>query len=182
MSKKHYIITAITLGAIAAASAALIGVTNLVTKDRIYANEQKKIQSGIVSIFGDSAFIFDDYDITEYKYANHVYRVTSSSSTPQYAVRTSGSNMYGKITLLVGVKKYEEMKEGLFSFGLVSIFVVADEQTYASTLEDDYVALVNNDERDYTDVSCGATYGAKLIRDMVDEVLFVAESELIEEE
>ena len=39
-NKKHYIITAITLGAIAAASAVLIASANLITKKRIEKNEE----------------------------------------------------------------------------------------------------------------------------------------------
>ena len=41
--KKHYIITAITLGLIAASSAVLIGVTNLITAKKIEQNEVMKI-------------------------------------------------------------------------------------------------------------------------------------------
>ena len=57
MSKKHYIMTAITLGAIAAVSAGLIGLANLVTKDKIAKNEYNKTMSGIASIFGEKAEI-----------------------------------------------------------------------------------------------------------------------------
>ena len=47
MSKKHYIITAVTLGSIAAISAGVIGLTNLITKDRIAQNEQKRIRTKV---------------------------------------------------------------------------------------------------------------------------------------
>ena len=43
--KKKYIVTAITLGVIAAGSAALIGVTNLVTRDQIATNERNRFNN-----------------------------------------------------------------------------------------------------------------------------------------
>ena len=45
--KKQYIITSLTLGAIAAVSAAIIGLSNLITRDQIKRNEINKINSGI---------------------------------------------------------------------------------------------------------------------------------------
>lgn len=68
--------------------------------------------------------------------------------------------MYGKISLLVGFNLSNE---------LVSISVISDEQTYAQTLTDNYIVPVQEGTRDYNDVNCGATYGAKLIRDMIND-------------
>ena len=53
-SKKHFIITSLTLGAIAAASGLLIGAANLITRDQIKKNEAKKFDSGITAIFGEN--------------------------------------------------------------------------------------------------------------------------------
>ena len=58
-SKKHYIITAITLSAIAAASGLLIGAANLITRDQIKKNEVKKFNAGIAAIFGEGAYTAD---------------------------------------------------------------------------------------------------------------------------
>ena len=41
-NKKHYILTSVTLGLIGAASALLIGVSNMITKERIAQNEINK--------------------------------------------------------------------------------------------------------------------------------------------
>ena len=165
MSKKHYIITALTLGAIAACSAALIGVTNLVTKDRIVKNEQAKIQTGIASIFGNDASIKEEHEVLEYKYTNYVYEIESDASSPKYAFRTTGSNAYGKMSLLVGLSQNITTNE----FAFVNLYVVVNEQTYASTLEENYIDPLNGGSRELEDVSCGATFGAKLVRDMVNE-------------
>lgn len=165
-SKKHYIITSITLGAIAMASAVLIGVTNLATRNQIKKNEQNKINAGISEIFGKSATISKEFAIKEYKYSNYVYQVKQEEKDNNYALRTTGSNMYGKVSLIVGFK-YQET-EYVFS----GLYVVSNEQTYASTLVENYIDPLNKNPKDperLDDVSCGATYGAKLVRDMVNE-------------
>ena len=51
----------------------------------------------------------------------------------------------------------------------VGTYTIVNEQTYASTLVDNYLVPLNNGSRDLDDVTCGATYGAKLVRDMVNE-------------
>ncbi len=166
MSKKHYILTAVTLGSIAAVAAGVIGLTNLLTKDRIAKNEQKRIQSGIKEIFGDDAEILNEFKISDkkYEYLVYGYKVkTSDSDLDRYAIRTLGSNMYGKISLIVGV--FENTSSD-FVFGKLS--VVVDEQTYASTLEDEYIDVINGDSSKIDDVNCGATYGAKLVRSMIE--------------
>ena len=165
MSKKHYIITGLTLGAIAACSAALIGVTNLVTRDQIVKNEQNKIQAGIAAIYGEGAIIKNEHEITDYKYTNYVYEIESHVDAPKFVFRTTGSNMYGKISMLVGLNQDVYYNE----FALVDVYLIIDEQTYASTLEENYIDPLNEGTRDLYDVNCGATYGAKLVRDMVED-------------
>ena len=68
--------------------------------------------------------------------------------------------MYGKISLLIGFNLDNQF---------LSLSIITNEQTYASTLKDNYIDLLNKGERDLDDVSCGATYGAKLVRDMIKE-------------
>lgn len=161
MDKKHYIIVSVTLGVIAASAAALIGLTNLITKNRIEENKKIKINNGIAEIFGKEALIQNEYSFenNEYQYVNYVYEI-QKENTIGYAFKTEGSNMYGKISLIVGF-------DNANSF--VSLSIVEDEQTYATALEDDYVAPLISGSRDLDDVSCGATFGAKLVRDMVND-------------
>ena len=70
---KKYIITAVTLGVIAAASAGLIGLTNLFTAKQIALNEQKRIKAGIVEIFADDTEILEEKAVSdkELKYTNY---------------------------------------------------------------------------------------------------------------
>ena len=174
MDKKHYVITAVTLGLICAASGALIGATNLITKDKIAQNEKNRINSGICEIYGQNATILEDIDKNEagltgdYKYVERLYSISQDGTNSiGYAFRTTGSNMYGKVSLLVGY-----LQEGC---KFVGTYIVVNEQTYASTLEDNYVVKLNDGSRELDDVSCGATYGAKLVRDMIKEAGLAAE-------
>ena len=100
---KKYVITSITLGIIAAASAGLIGVTNLVTRSQIKKNEENKIKAGIAAIFGENPEVLRNYEVSGYKYTNYAYQV--KSDTYSYAFRTTGSNMYGKISCLRSAPK-----------------------------------------------------------------------------
>ena len=161
-SKKHYIITAVTLGAIAMTSGLLIGAANLITRNQIKKNEIKKFNEGITAIFGEGTEAREfSMNIKNIQYVDDVYTVkTSETETIGWAIRTTGSNMYGKISLIAGFE-YE-------SKSFIGVYLVTNEQTYASTLVDNYVNPLNKGDAKLDDVSCGATYGAKLVRDLVN--------------
>lgn len=161
---KHYIITAITLGLIGAASAGAIGLTNAITKNKIAENESNKIQAGIAEIFGQNSTILSEQNLDGEEYTKVVYTVkTNESGSNHYAFRTDGSNMYGKISLLVGFNNLNQFK---------GMSIIVNEQTYASTLVENYVDPIknaNNKEEAIEDVKCGATWGATLICDMIND-------------
>lgn len=158
---KHYVITAITLGLIGATSAGLIGLTNAVTKDKIKQNEANNIQQGIAEIFGQNSVILNENPVDGEKYTTLVYTIKMEGvEENQYAFRTDGSNMYGKISLLVGFNNLNQFK---------GMSIITNEQTYASTLVENYVNPVKSGDREVEDVKCGATYGATLIRDMISD-------------
>lgn len=164
---KKYILTGVVLGSIAAVSAGLIAVTNLVTAKKIEQNEIKKINDGIAEIFGDSSVIKSEDDLSSYNYVVHYYEVANNEDQfLGYAFKTEGSNMYGKISLIAGFD--------VTSHNFLSLYLVTNEQTYASTLVDKYITPLNANQRDLEDVNCGATYGAKLVRDMINEASVVA--------
>ena len=175
--KKHYVLVSLTLGIIAASSALIISGTNLLTKDKIAQNEKDRVLAGIVEIYGKNAVISAEKDIKEagltgnYQYVNYVYTIKDNNETQLgYAFRTTGSNSYGKISLLVG------FDESTKAFKKMS--VVVNEQSYASTLVDGYINPVNAGTAQYDDdatIHCGATYGAKKVREMIDEAKLAAE-------
>ena len=181
MSKKHYIITAVTLGLIAATSAGLIGVANLITRDQIAKNEYNKTMSGIASIF-EGAEIEKEYSVQDFKYVNYVYELSEDTTgNERYIFKTTGSNSYGKISLLVGIKEMSVMDENIQNFVFTNLYVITNEQSFATTLVDNYIDPLNNGDRDIDDVSCSATYGAKLVRDMINEAKEAATALFTEE-
>lgn len=166
-NSKKYILTGVILGSIAAVSAGLIAVTNLITHKKIEQNELNKINTGISEIFGENSKIKSQKDIKNYKYTVHYYEVVSSKGKfLGYAFKGEGSNMYGKISLLSGFDAT--------SHNFISLSLITNEQTYASTLVENYIVPLNNGDKGLDDVSCGATYGAKLVREMVNEASEVA--------
>ena len=78
---KHYVLTSITLGAIALVSAAAIGLTNMFTNKQIAQNEENKTNLAISDIFGEGASIakeskLEDFAIeNNYSYVGTVYTV-----------------------------------------------------------------------------------------------------------
>ena len=169
-NSKKYILTGVVLGSIAAVSAGLIALTNLITTEKIKQNENNKIFAGISEIFGENSKIKSEKALTKYEYTVHYYEVTNRKDKfLGYAFKCEGSNMYGKIALLAGF-------DGA-SHNFMTISLITNEQTYASTLEDNYIVPLNSvdasDEKAKTDalndVSCGATYGAKLVRSMIND-------------
>lgn len=166
---KKYILTSLTLGLISAGGALLIAGTNMITRDTIAKNEENKINNGILNLYKDypNPSISNDTDLSneDYQYVNHIYYVNNNNGSNSYepigyAFRTSGSNMYGKISLIVG---FNDTKT------FIGVSIITNEQTYASTLVENYIDPLNSNDRSLEDVSCGATYGAKLVRDMVNE-------------
>ena len=162
-SVKKYILTAVTLGAIAMCAGALIGATDLITRDRIAANEANKINAGFAEIFGDGATGQEDenFEYSSYTYLKAKYTILDSSGTEiGSAYRTLGSNPYGKISLIIGFTSDKAYK---------GLSVVINEQSFATTLEENYLTPLSKGEREIEDVKCGATYGATLVKDMINE-------------
>ena len=162
-SVKKYILTAVTLGAIAMCAGALIGATDLITRDRIAANEANKINAGFAEIFGDGATGQEDenFEYSSYTYLKAKYTILDSSGTEiGSAYRTLGSNPYGKISLIICFTSDKAYK---------GLSVVINEQSFATTLEENYLTPLSKGEREIEDVKCGATYGATLVKDMINE-------------
>ncbi|MBP5575076.1 MAG: hypothetical protein J6X50_05050 [Bacilli bacterium] len=168
---KKYIITAVILGSIAMASGLLIGATNLITKDPIKENEINRINKGIKEVFDmPNGYVIDNGEVEGYTYIKHYYSIQADESTPSFAglaFLTTGNNMYGKISLIVGFDVNKVYK---------GVAIVTNEQTFASTLVKNYIDPINDPDNlditydDKSDLSCGATYGATLVQKMILEV------------
>lgn len=168
---KKYILTAIILGSIAAVSGGAVALVNLITEKKIMENDKIKLVSGIKDIFGDNATIDPENEqkVNDYTYTVSYYKVSGENNEfLGYAFKSEGSNMYGKIALISGFDA--------ISHNFMSLSLINNEQTYATTLVDNYITPLNSDPEKLDDVSCGATYGAKLVRDMILEANEVAKT------
>lgn len=161
---KKYFTVSLTLGLIAGCSALLIGLTNLVTADRIAYNKNKAEIEGLKQVFEDETLNItadESFDSTSYEFVLKKWNVTTAEDQFFGTIyKTSGKNDYGLITLLLGFTS-----DNTFS----NMVVLENTETYGSTLQENYIDKVNNGEIDYTEVTCGATYGAKTIQSMIDE-------------
>ena len=160
---KKYILTAITLGAIAMCAGALIGATDLITRDKIAENEVKKINASFAEIYGEGVSSKEDenFEHNNYTYLKAKYTIYDAGGTEVgSAFRTLGSNSYGKISLIVGFASDNAYK---------GFSVVINEQSFATTLEENYLTPISKGKKGIEDVSCGATYGATLVKNMVNE-------------
>ena len=52
------------------------------------------------------------------------------------------------------------------------ISIVSNTQSFASTLEEGYIVPYQNGDISIEDVKCGATFGAKLIKEMAEEARY----------
>ena len=59
----------------------------------------------------------------------------------------------------------------------MGLSVIVNEQTYASTLVENYIDPLNNEPEKLNDidVKCGATYGATTVKDMINEAYSAAQ-------
>lgn len=161
---KKYVQVASTLGIIGGVAALLIGLTNFLTVDTIKKNEQKKVETGLSSVYKEATkFEEGDKPFEGTQYLVSYWKAYKDETELGYVYKTSGKNSYGTVSMLIGVY-------GAGSLGTISL--LTNTETYAGTLEDNYVTPYNSGDTKDTaidDVHCGATYGAKLIQAMAKE-------------
>lgn len=162
-STKKYLKVSITLGAICGVSALLIGAVNLLTADTIKANENAAVVKGLQNVYPDCDDFGDKQVVDGKTYVVSYWIAKENGTEVGYVYRTSGKNSYGEITMLLGLS-------GEGSFG--TMYLITNTESYAGTLVDNYVNPYNNgDDKDTAidEVTCGATHGATLIKDMAYE-------------
>lgn len=171
--KKKYVVTSIVLATIGAVSGGLIALANLATAAKIEQNTIDKTNRGLAEIFVDSTF----NEIKDDRVADPIityYEALKGTERQGYVFYTSGSNMYGNISMLVGLVYNSSTSE----YESKSISLINNTQTYATEVVQNYVVPLNNGEN--PDVKCGATYAAKLIKGMIDESVNFANTNLKE--
>ena len=153
--------TVLTLTIIASASALLIAGADLLTHDRIEENTLQKEMSMLHEYFGEPEYDGKSFKIEGVDYLSKYYVVRLDNDELSYVYRADGKNGFGEISLLAGIKE---------DAAIYSIRVIENGQSYASTLEDNYLKPLyesNDKEAALNNVECSATNGAKLVRKLV---------------
>lgn len=158
---KKYLVVGSTLAILCGTAALLIGVTDYFTAPKIKENEAVKLANSLKVVYPSATKTGEANPIEDGEYCSAYYVAYKDETELGYIYKASGTNQFGVITLLAGISDSKLDRISLLSNG----------QTLASTLVDGYVTPLNNGTAELDDVSCGATFGAKLIRSMVNEAI-----------
>ena len=154
--KKHYLYVGTVLACIGIVVAASIVGVNALTKDTIVKNEMESKNKAMNVVFQGCSF-GETTDIVGVDYLVSYTPAFKNDVEQGDVYYTTGKNAYGTISMMIAIYTTGDLGQ---------ISLVENTQSFASTVEDNYVAPYNNNELKIDDVKCGATYGAKLIRDM----------------
>lgn len=135
---------------------------DLLTRDRIAKNKADKEMAGLRSIFGEGALIGESVTIedADFPTLKKYWPVTMAEDSGRI-YSASDTNAYGDISLLIGV--YSDLSLG-------EIAVLENTESYAGALNDDYFepyASAEDKDAAADNVKCGATFGAKMARNMM---------------
>ncbi|MCR5647561.1 MAG: hypothetical protein K6F81_04700 [Acholeplasmatales bacterium] len=199
---KNYFRIAAILGAITLVCAVILALMNMLTSPIIAKNNDKTKLETIQKIYEDyDSEKSKDYEESEIESLGldgqvvDVIRVNNSNGDLKgYVFTVSGKNAYGTITLMVAISKDTNGNNVVHQ-----VEFLENGQSFASTVDDhvrssyhtsDKNAIVldpySSDDKvtvgdlDSTqvssiNVSCGATYGATLVRNLVEAALQSAE-------
>ncbi len=181
--KKNLLIASI-LGSICLVCALLIALIDIATKNKIEQNTRETELATIKEIFEN----YDDEKSLQLEAKGNINKKLKAydkdSNELGYLYNVSGKNAYGSISLMIAIVNDElyqvEILENTQSFAstVYSYFKTTYPSSkdtavhvgaYSST--DVTIGSLTAGEVENIDVSCGATYGAKLIRDLVLEAL-----------
>lgn len=171
---KHYLAVGGVLCAIGTISALLISLTNLLTGSAIEKHQKENEEKALKEIFSNlngevpSDLVSGEKTLIEdnnYKNLLCYWNPKSSEEDENednkygYVFKTQGSdkNNYGTITMLVQIN---------IDFTIGKISILENSESYATTVQNDYVDPYNKGEITLEDTSCGATYGATIIKEM----------------
>lgn len=159
-----YLKTALILAIITSICGVTIALLNRVTSPIIARNNYDKEQEVLSSVYQGATFSKLDITIENEKIQN-IYQAKEKEQTVGYVYLLSGKNAYGTIELMVGIS------DGLIK----SIKTVTNTESYKS-LVDGYINSLNDKDINYNnvsdlDVKCGATYGAKLVKELIEIAL-----------
>lgn len=174
MDKKQtmtYVKTSLILGGIAAGAGLLLACANMITASIIEENTRKARAESVYTIYGDDAVPGEkEITINQGSLISYFPVFDKNESLIGNVFFTKGSNMYGDIEMAVGINEDES---------IYRIEMINNGQSFAQTLMDNYVIPFNKGERPLTDTSCGATYGANLVKSMAEEAQSYYQNEIL---
>ena len=142
-----------------------IAGADLLTAGRIAENKVKKENDGLKSLLEPGAKVSEATEISDDDYPSLKKYWTverPNEDLPSRIYAASDKNGYGQVSLLIALY-------GDFSLGNVA--VLENTESYGQTLQDGYldkIARSEDKDKAFTEVKCGATYGAKMCRDMIE--------------
>lgn len=184
--KRYFYVSGI-LGGIALICAVLIALVNMLTKPIISNNSQAIIKETYTKIYSEY------YSSEEKEYTNDskgyiknkLEAYDSNGNVLGYIYTTSGKNAYGEVSLMIGIKNDT----------VVDVEFLTNTESFASTVysyvkenlpssneskieinpygKDDAIDVgsLSSSDIDSLDTKCGATYGASLVKAMVEACL-----------
>lgn len=185
--KKNIIIASI-LGSIALICAALIACVNMFTSDVIAKNNAKNELATCQAIFAEyDADKSKEEAVSNDAIIKKVIANDSNGNELGYLYTVTGKNSYGVITLMVAIKDnsvYQvEFLENGQSFASTVVSHVKDNYPSSSDeviypfikpADKEVIGSLNSDDLLNIDTKCGATFGADLIKELVNVALLDA--------
>ena len=156
---KRALVSGAVLSLLSGAMALLIVGADFLTRDTIAFNAKEKERQGLIKVFGNDADYGEATFVEGSKYIEKYWTVTLNESEVGRVYRGSGRNGYGEVSLLFGVD---------CNNGLGRVVALTNTESYGTVLKENYLDPLNNGGS-IDDVTCGATYGAKLCRDIILE-------------
>lgn len=152
------------LGGLCAALGLLIAGADLMTRERIAKNKTEKELQGLSKVFEGASFS-DPFELDGGEYPTLArYWDAEGKDVKGRVYSASDSNSYGNVSLLIGI--YDDLSYG-------TIVVLENTESYATTLQENYIDVYNDPSSDQGTVidavRCGATFGAKMVRGMILE-------------
>ena len=186
---KNYVKISVILGSIALVCAIILAALNMLTSPIIAKNDAKKETETIQAIY-------KDYDSDKSQDVTNT--VTNSSITKKIIAKdkdgkllgtlyiVTGKNAYGTITVMVAISENNSVHQVEFlenGQSFASTVKSHVKSSYNSSKEDVYelnpysskeeinIGDLTQDDVDDIDVKCGATFGATLVKELVNIAL-----------
>ena len=168
ISFKKVFLTAFTLMMVAGIAGALIVCLNLFTEPIIDQNNLQIEEAKKQEIYPEATF--EEIKMNVEGEDLIVYRAKKDGETLGYVYKMSGKNAYGAITMLVGINKDGVVKRSVIMENTESFATDINKQ-----FNNRYHKDMTKDDINNVDVKGGATYGAKLIKELINQALDIFE-------